>query len=67
MSIVRTVPHAMPTLSGSLFCHEWVEGLFGVVVSPLSRKEERLVPLSLNNIFKLQVRQCIKRFLCVVI
>ena len=57
----------MPTLSGSLFCHEWVEGLFGVVVSPLSRKEERLVPLSLNNIFKLQVRQCIKRFLCVVV
>jgi len=61
------VPHTMPTRSGSLFWQDWVEGLLGIVVSPLSRKEERLAPLSLNNIFKLRVRQHIKRFLCVVV
>lgn len=64
---MHAVPHAMPTLSGSLFCQHGVEGLLGIVVSPLNRKEERLAPLSLNNIFKLHVRQRIKHFLCVVI
>lgn len=61
------MPHTMPTRSGSLFWQDWVERLLGIVVSPLSRKEERLAPLSLNNIFKLRVRQHIKRFLCVVV
>lgn len=58
---MHAVPHAMPTLSGSLFCQDGVEGLLGIVVSPLNKKEERLAPLSLH------VRQCIKHFLCVVI
>ena len=64
---MHTVPHTMPTRSGSLFWQDWVERLLGIVVSPLSRKEERLAPLSLNNIFKLRVRQHIQRFLCVVV
>lgn len=39
-TLVPTVPHAVPTLFRSLFYQAWVESLLGLVVSPLSGRED---------------------------